>query len=145
VRTASADGSALFADERANGCRSWKREGATERIAAGLVSLLIVATPAFAADLSPEDAGQHVGETATVCGTVASAHYSPQSRGKPTFLDMGHAYPDEVFTAVIWGDDRSKFGDPESLAGQHVCVTGPISQYRGRPEVVLRDPSPLGK
>src|ERR1700693_5961808 len=105
-----------------------------KRVAASLVSLLIVVTPAFAADMSPEDAQHHVGETATVCGTVASAHYSPQSRGKPTFLDMGHAYPDEDFTAVIWGDDRSKFGAPESLTGQRVCVTGPISQYRGRPE-----------
>ena len=116
-----------------------------ERVAAGLVSLLIVATPALAADLSPEDARQHVGETATVCGTVASAHYAPQSRGKPTFLDMGHAYPNEDFTAVIWGEDRAKFSALDSLAGQRVCVTGPISQYRGRPEVMLRDPSQLGK
>jgi hypothetical protein len=116
-----------------------------KRKAVSLVWLLIVTTPTFAADLSPEDAGQHVGETATVCGTVASAHYSPQSRGKPTFLDVGRAYPDEDLTAVIWGEDRSKFGTPESLAGQRVCVTGPIRQYRGRPEVVLRDPSQLGK
>jgi DNA/RNA endonuclease YhcR with UshA esterase domain len=60
-------------------------------------------------------------------------------------LDMGHAYPGEDFAVVIWGEDRSKFGTPESLAGQRVCVTGPIRQYRGRPEVVLRDPSQLGK
>jgi len=104
------------------------------------------AASANAALLSPEDAGGHVGETATVCGVVASAKFAAGSRAQPTFLDLGQPYPNAAFTAVIFGDDRAKFGTPEtSLRGKRVCVTGQIRDYGGRPEVILRDPSQLSE
>jgi hypothetical protein len=54
------------------------------------------------------------------------------------------AYPNQVFTVVIWREDRSKFGTPEaSLRGKEICITGVIKLYRGRPEMVLHDPSEL--
>lgn len=84
-----------------------------------------------------------MGQVEIICGNVASAHYAPRSRGQPTFLNLGHAYPNEDFTAVIWGENRSEFGSPESLEGHHVCVSGPIRMYRGKPEVILRDRSQL--
>ena len=96
------------------------------------------------ADLRPEDAASHLGETATVCGVVASAKFETHARSQPTLLDLGKPYPHAVFTAVIYGDHRSKFGTPEtSLHGKHVCVTGQISDYHGKPEIVLTDPSQL--
>jgi hypothetical protein len=98
---------------------------------------------ARAAILSPPEAGKHIGENSTVCGTVASAHYAPKSRGQPTFLNLGHAYPSEDFTAVIWGEDRTKFGAPEEMEGQRICVTGPITLYRNKPEMILHDASQL--
>ena len=104
------------------------------------------ALPADAASLSPEDAAGHVGETATVCGMVASAKFAAGSRSQPTFLDLGKPYPSAVFTAVIFGDDRPKFGTPEnSLRGKRICVTGQIREYRGKPEIILNDPSQLSK
>jgi DNA/RNA endonuclease YhcR with UshA esterase domain len=43
---------------------------------------------------------------------------------------------------VVYGGKRSKFGTPEtSLRGKRICVTGQISDYRGKPEIVLTDPS----
>ena len=43
----------------------------------------------------------------------------------PTFLNFDKRYPDQIFTLVIWGGDRSKFGDPETVyRGKRVCVTG---------------------
>jgi DNA/RNA endonuclease YhcR with UshA esterase domain len=99
-----------------------------------------------AASMSPEDAPKHVGETATVCGVVASAKYAANSRAQPTFLDLGKPYPYAAFTAVIFGDDRAKFGTPEtSLRGKRVCVTGQIRDYRGKPEIILNDPSQLAQ
>ena len=38
--------------------------------------------------ISALEASKHIGETATVCGTVASANYATRSRGKPTFLNL---------------------------------------------------------
>jgi hypothetical protein len=99
---------------------------------------------AGAASLTPEEAPNHVGETATVCGTVASANYVARTRGEPTFLNLDKPYPNHIFTGVIWGSDRPKFGTPEtSLLGKPVCMTGVIKLYHARPEIILRDPSQL--
>jgi hypothetical protein len=110
-----------------------------------IASALVILCPlaARAASLAPEEAANHVGETATVCGTVASANYAAGSRGAPTFLNLGKPYPNHVFTAVIWGSDRPKFGTPESLAGKVICVTGEIKLFHARHEVVLHDPAKL--
>ena len=49
-----------------------------------------VLAPAIRAEqrLSPIEARAHVGEHATVCGTVASGHYAMRSGGRPTFLNL---------------------------------------------------------
>jgi DNA/RNA endonuclease YhcR with UshA esterase domain len=119
----------------------------------GALKLLIVsgaviawAFSAYAASLTPEEAPGHIGENATVCGMVVSGMYAAQSRGQPTFLNFGKPYPNQPFTAVIWGSDRSKFGMPEtSLRGKQVCVTGQIRLYRGKAEVILSDPNQVGE
>lgn len=46
-------------------------------------------------------AAQHVGESATVCGYVASTRYLSTSRSKPTFLNLDKPYPNQDFTVVI--------------------------------------------
>jgi len=98
-----------------------------------------------AAALSPDDAESHIRETATVCGVVASAEYEPDERPQPTLLDLGKPSPNAVFTVVIYGVDRAKFGTPEALRGERICVTGLISVYRGKPVIVLIDPSQLSQ
>lgn len=102
------------------------------------------ALPASAADVAAEDAARHVGETATVCGVVTSAKFDAELQSQPTFLDFGKPYPDQVFTAVIFGGDRKKFGSPETaLRGKRVCVTGKIQAKSGMPEIILDDPKQL--
>jgi hypothetical protein len=77
---------------------------------------------------------------------VVSAKYAANSRAQPTFLDMGRPYPDESFTAVICGSDRAKFGEPETtLRGKHICVTGQVRKYRGKPEIIVSDPSQIAE
>jgi hypothetical protein len=99
---------------------------------------------AQAAELSAEDAPTHVGESTTICGTVVSAKYAERTRGQPTFLNLDKPYPQQIFTAVIWGTNRQSFGTPETaLLGRHVCVSGLIQLYRQRPEIILRSPSQL--
>ena len=86
-----------------------------------------------------------VGHTARVCGLVASANYEPDTRAHPTFLtliDPDRPSANEALTAVIFGDDRAKFGTPEmALQGQRICVTGFVSFFRDRPEMILTRPS----
>ncbi len=103
--------------------------------------LLGVSTSALAS-ITPEEASAHIGETATVCGTVVSTKFAEKNRGQPTFLNLDRPYPNHIFTVVIWGDDRAKFGTPEiKFEKQRVCVTGKIQFYRGSPEIILRTPN----
>jgi hypothetical protein len=102
------------------------------------------AVGARAATFVPEEAAKHVGETVTICGLVASAKYAGQARGGPTFLDFGKPYPNAIFTALILGSDRPKFGTPEKgVQGKQVCVTGQIQLYQGKPQIILNDPKQL--
>lgn len=97
-----------------------------------------------AAELSPEDASRHIGETETVCGVVASARFLSGSRSQPTLLNLGKPYPHQVFTATIFGGDRAKFGTPEkTLLGKRICVTGVIKDFHRKPEIILSDPKQL--
>jgi len=92
--------------------------------------------------ISPVAAIEHVGEIVTVCGVVASAKFAETTRGQPTFLNLDKPYPNQVFTAVIWGSDRGNFPyAPESLASKKVCVSGQVQLYRGKPEIIVSAPS----
>ena len=116
----------------------------TFRLLVTSVALAGWAAAAQADPLTPEDAAKHVGETATICGEVASAKYAAQVKGGPTFIDFGKPYPNATFTALIFGSDRAKFGTPEKTAqGKQVCVTGKIRLYDGKPQVILTDPKQL--
>ncbi len=95
--------------------------------------------------ITPEEAQQHIGENQTVCGTVASAHYAARSKGQPTFLNLDKPYPNQIFTIMIWGNQRSSFNAaPEKYySGKRICVNGTIKSYRGKPEIIVNDPSQI--
>jgi hypothetical protein len=116
------------------------------KLLCGLALLgLLSAAPAFAQKkLVPSEAKDHIGQTATVCGNVASTHFASSSNKQPTFLNLDKPYPNAIFTIVIWGNDRSKFGNPETkYANKLVCVTGLIKDYRGAPEIIAEEPGQI--
>ncbi|MBM4383208.1 MAG: DNA-binding protein [Deltaproteobacteria bacterium] len=114
------------------------------RTAALTIAVLLAAALASAKELTPAQAAAHVGEAATVCGVVSDASYRPDVRGEPTFLNFGGAYPNHAFTAVVWGKHRAKFTPPpESHEGKTICVSGRISSYRGKPQIVVDTPHQL--
>ena len=110
-----------------------------------IICLLFSSGSSFASDqISARQASAFIGETATVCGVVASATYSKRSNGQPTFLNLDKAYPNHIFTAVIFGDYRRNFDyAPESLEGEDICVSGRIDQYNGKPQIKIRSPSQI--
>jgi nuclease S1 len=80
------------------------------------------------------EAAAHVGETATVIGTVAAIFRSTKGN---VFLNFGADYPHQTFTAVAL-QPRGRWADGlDSLVGQRVGVRGRIVRYRGRVEIVL--------
>ena len=116
----------------------------TRALVIPVVIVLLAALGQTQNSISAAEAKNHVGERATVCGEVASVHYAARSRGNPTFINLDKPYPNQIFTVLIWGSDRPKFGDPEeAYRSKHICVTGKISDYKGVPEIVAYEPSQI--
>jgi hypothetical protein len=114
------------------------------RRAAIVLALLCSALAYGQTSISASEAKNHIGESATVCGEIASAHYAARSRGNPTFINLDKPYPNQIFTVLIWGSDRPKFGDPEeTYRNKQICVTGQISDYKGVPQIVASEPSQI--
>jgi hypothetical protein len=104
--------------------------------AAVLTAILSIAT-GFSQPIPASEASQHVGEKATVCGRIAGKRTAYASRGAPTFINLGQAYPNEIFTAVVWQEHRVSVGTLPTSGS--VCVTGTITEYHGVPEIQLLD------
>jgi DNA/RNA endonuclease YhcR with UshA esterase domain len=120
-------------------------KGALVCFAVVVILILLAFAPAPAQKkLSAVEARDHIGEIATVCGDVVSTHYAVSTKGQPTFLNLDKPYPNQIFTVLIWGNNRSKFGTPEiAYKAKHVCVTGKITEYRGTPEIVVDNPKQI--
>ena len=112
---------------------------------AAFAILAVRTSSALAANaLTASQAAEHIGEQTTVCGVVASTKYAAKSKGQPTYLNFDQPYPHHIFTVVIWGSDRPKFGTPETtLMGKQVCATGMIRGYHGKPEIIANEPQQL--
>jgi hypothetical protein len=101
---------------------------------------LAFAAHLLAADTIPSaQAKDHVGQTGNVCGKVADTRYLESGR-QPTFLNFDKRYPEHTFTAVIFGENRAKFGTPEKdYLDKDICVSGKIEDFNGKPQIVVTD------
>ena len=99
--------------------------------------LLIATAPAVAQTITAADAKNHVGEQETVCGLVVSKHVASRTKGAPTFVNLDKPYPNQLFTVLVWENDKGAVGSlPDT--GQ-LCVTGSIVLYHGGAEIVLHN------
>jgi DNA/RNA endonuclease YhcR with UshA esterase domain len=86
------------------------------------------------------DAAKHVGETATVTDRVDGVHQSGKGN---IFLNMGGKYPNQAFTAFIPSGSAGQFSNPQQYEGKTVSVSGKITLYRGKPEIVVTSSSQI--
>jgi DNA/RNA endonuclease YhcR with UshA esterase domain len=84
------------------------------------------------------EAAKHVGETATVTDRVDGVHQSGKGN---IFLNMGGKYPNQAFTAFIPSASASQFPNPQQYEGRTVAVSGKITLYKGKPEIIVNSPS----
>jgi hypothetical protein len=86
------------------------------------------------------EAAAHVGETATVVGTVAAIFRAAKGN---VYLNFGADYPHQTFTAVALKPAGGWTDGLDSLIGRRVGVRGRIVKYRGRVEIVLERPDQI--
>ena len=107
-------------------------------------TLLLTICIGHSQTITTAQARAHDGDKATVCGIVGNEHSATTSRGKPTFIDLDSAFPDQVFAIVVWDEDRQKVGILPRK-GEHVCATGSINYYHGVPQIVVRTSAQLSR
>lgn len=85
------------------------------------------------------DAPNHNGESVKVRGRIVSTSY----RSGTDFLDFCADYTTCPLSLVVLYRNTDKFGDVSKYSGQDVIVSGTISTYNNRTEIVLSDPSQI--
>ena len=83
--------------------------------------------------LAAKDAKGKVGETITVEAKVAEVNKTE----KIVRINLEARFPKQELTLVIFSSNFSKFEDVEKLEGKTVRVTGKVTVYQKRPQIVL--------
>lgn len=91
------------------------------------------------ATVTPLEAGDYNGKTIVVKGFVADVYQSE----KVAYLNFVKKFPDNPFTAVIFARQFEDFPDINKFRGKDVEVTGRVSIYKGKPQIILNNPSQI--
>ena len=96
-------------------------------------------------EIKAEDISKHVGDSVKVCAPIFTTRYFEKAPNSPTLLNAGGAYPNQIFTIVIYGAVRKEMGGaPEKdYKEQNVCVTGKVELYKDKPQIVVHSASQL--
>jgi DNA/RNA endonuclease YhcR with UshA esterase domain len=96
--------------------------------------VLVCAMPANGADrINAAEAKEYIGKNVVVTGIVAEVHVSE----KLVRLNLERAFPNQPFTAVVFANRTNQFPTLTSLKDKRVEVSGIISEYRSRPEIIV--------
>jgi hypothetical protein len=113
-------------------------------LACTLAATLLHPHASWSEAYTAEAAASHIGEIGTVCGLVVSSKFAMRSKGQLTFLNLDRPHPNHIFTVVIWGKDRPKFGKPDvTFSGKRICASGLIADFEGRPEMMAMEPAQI--
>ncbi|CEA06371.1 hypothetical protein BN1049_02756 [Pseudomonas saudimassiliensis] len=119
-----------------------------QQIAASSASTVsaVQAGQSCAAPIDWRNARDFADQEVAVVGPVAEYRYMPNVNGSPTWINLGTKYPQKNRLAVVvWGDDRSNFGDAltSNLVNRQVCVIGTVQMRDGVPQIAISQPQSL--
>jgi len=97
-----------------------------------------VKAEAAAVTIEAKDAEAHVGENVVVRAKV----YGFKAMEGLTLVNVGAAYPNQLFTVVLRGDAANLASE---IDGKVIRVTGKVEMYKGKAEIVVRDPKMIVK
>jgi DNA/RNA endonuclease YhcR with UshA esterase domain len=108
-----------------------------------LAAFVALTAPAQQGKLEPRtpatEAVKKVGQTAVVKGKVTQV----TKRENLLYLNFEGRFPNHVFSAVIFAKDFATFSQAEKAEGKTVEVDGKIEEYKGKPQIILRQKSQL--
>lgn len=90
-------------------------------------------------EITTSEVNKYLNQTVTVKGYIAEVVMRP----KVNYLNFDKKYPDNTFTTVIFPDDMYKFEDLMKYQNKNVKVTGRISLYKGKPQIIINSTSQI--
>jgi hypothetical protein len=83
--------------------------------------------------IESKEANRNVGDSLNVRGFVADVYESP----KVIYLNFGSKFPKNDFTCTIFAGSLENFSDIRTFLGKRVEVTGRITIYKSKPQMIL--------
>ncbi len=90
-----------------------------------------------AVSLKAKQTAKYIGKNAVVTGYIADVYKNE----KVAYLNFDGKFPKNSCAAVIFKDDFGKFGDVNRFKNKNVEVSGIISEYNGKPQIILKSTS----
>ena len=87
--------------------------------------------------LKSKQAGKYIGKSAVITGYIADVFKNE----KVAYLNFDAKFPRNTCAAVIFKDDFRKFGDLKRFKNKNVQIDGVISEYNGKPQIILKNTS----
>lgn len=95
-------------------------------------------TTTYKNGIDVKDAENFLGKKVTVCSRVFSIRSTPAI----TQISIGGKFPGNPLTVIIFGKNYSRFSQPliDLYSNKNICVKGTITEYKGKPQIVVDDP-----
>ena len=90
-----------------------------------------------AVSLKSKQTAKYIGKNAVVTGYIADVYKNE----KVAYLNFDAKFPKNSCAAVIFKDDFKKFGDVNRFKNKNIEVSGIISEYNGKPQIILKSTS----
>lgn len=75
----------------------------------------------------------HVGDSLTIKGFVADVYLSE----KVAYINFDKKFPKNTFSCAVFENRFSEFGDLSVFKNKNVIVSGKITTYKNKPQVIL--------
>ncbi|TXK74541.1 hypothetical protein [Mesonia sp. HuA40] len=111
-----------------------------------IIFICLVSPNLFAQDsvISVNEASNYIGQEVIVQGKVDQVVHLTSVRGKPTYFNMGGNYPNQKLTLLLWDSNEHKFiKGTQFYEGKIIKVIGTIETYRGKPQIIIREPEQI--
>ncbi|MEO8209617.1 MAG: hypothetical protein ABI840_03565 [bacterium] len=83
--------------------------------------------------ITSKEVKQHIGDSVTIKGYVSDIYLTD----KVAYLNFENKFPKNVFACAIFSGKFEEFGDLSKFKNKNVEVTGKISTYKNKPQVIL--------
>lgn len=83
---------------------------------------------------------RHIGRVITTVAMVSQVIYAENGN---VYLNLGGTYPNHKLALVIFKGDKVKFGDLKYFENRLISARGKLSEFMGRPQIIIRSPSQI--